>query len=277
MKEIYQIIAEELKTKDVYVKNVISLIDEGNTIPFIARYRKEMHGAMSDTDLRALADRLTYLRNLQERREAVKAAIEEQGKLTEELASAIDDAQTLAKLEDLYRPYKQKRRTRATVAREKGLEPLAAKLMLQTGAEPLVLAEEFIDEEKGVGSAEEALAGASDIIAEMLSDDADIRDALKKELRAHGIIESSAAKDEDSVYAQYYDFRQSYSKMAGHQTLAVNRGEKEGFLKVSLVCDEEKLKSIVRERIVTKKSPSEAILSAAAEDAFSRLIFPSIE
>ena len=277
MKEIYQIIAEELNQKESYVKNVIELIDEGNTIPFIARYRKEMHGAMSDTDLRALSDRLTYLRNLQERKDTVKASIEEQGKMTEELSQAIDEAQTLARLEDLYRPFKQKRRTRATIAKEKGLEPLAAKIMLQTSEDPSELAKEYIDEEKGVSNIEDALAGASDIIAEMLSDDAAVRDELRKELKAHAVIETAAAKEEDSVYAQYYDFKQSYSKMAGHQTLAVNRGEKEGFLKVSLVCDDEKMVSLIKKGLIKKKSPAEDFLSAAAEDAYSRLIFPSLE
>jgi len=277
MKELSQIIAKELGLKENYVANVIQLIDEGNTIPFIARYRKEMHGTMDDTTLRNLAERLTYLRNLEERREAIKSSIEEQGKMTEELSAAIDDAETLSKLEDLYRPYKQKRRTRAIIAKEKGLEPLSAKIMLQTASSIEELAKEYIDEEKGVKTIEDALAGASDIIAEMLSDDAEVRDMLREELKEHGVVESVAAGEDDSVYAQYYDFHQGYKKMAGHQTLAVNRGEKEGFLKVSIVCDEEKLMKMLEDRIVLKTSPAESFLRAAADDAYTRLIFPSLE
>ncbi len=277
MDNIIQLISKELGLKAVYVENVVKLLDEGNTIPFIARYRKEMHGAMDDSALRTLFDRLSYLRNLNERREAVKASINEQGKLTKELELALNNAESLARLEDLYRPYKQKRRTRATVAKEKGLEPLAAALMLQTGDSPEALAEKYIDQGKGIASAEEALAGASDIIAEMLSDDAEARDELRIYLKEHALIESIRAGEEDSVYSLYYDFSRAYSKMQPHQTLAVNRGEKDGFLKVSLACDDEKLKRKLSDRIVTKKSPSSQILENAAFDAYSRLIFPSLE
>ncbi len=277
MDKIAQTIAKELSLKPVYVENVIKLLDEGNTIPFIARYRKEMHGIMDDTSLRALFDRLTYLRNLNERKDTIKASIEEQGKLTEELAKEIDDAETLARLEDLYRPYKQKRATRASKAKEKGLEPLAMAIMLQTKDEPEKLAEEYVNEEKGVNNVKEALQGASDIIAEMLSDDAEARDELREALKGHALIKSEKAKDEDSVYSQYYDFSQPYSKMQGHQTLALNRGEKEGFLKVSLICDEEKLKDMLKSRIVSKSSPAETLLTEAAFDAYDRLIFPSLD
>lgn len=277
MDQIVKTIAQELSMKPAYVENVIKLIDEGNTIPFIARYRKEMHGSADDTTLRALSERLTYLRNMNERKETIKAAIEEQGKLTEELAAAIDAAETLAKLEDLYRPYKQKRRTRASIAKEKGLEPLATALLLQTKEEPAKLAEEYVDPEKGVETAQDALAGASDIIAEMLSDDAELRDVLREDLKEHCLIESVNAKDEDSVYSQYYDFHQAYKKMAGHQTLALNRGEKEGFLKVTIACDEEALKNIVKNKVVSRTSPAEEILTNAAYDAYDRLIFPSLE
>lgn len=252
MDNIAQTISKELGLKAAYVENIIKLFDEGNSIPFIARYRKEMHGAMDDTTLRELFDRLNYLRSLNERRESIRALIDEQGKLSEELAQAIDRAETLAKLEDLYRPYKQKRRTRAVIAKEKGLEPLATALLLQSGSDPSKLAEAYIGGEKGAASAAEALAGASDIIAEMFSDDAETRDELRAYLKEHSSISSSAAKEEDSVYSMYYDFSQPYSKMQAHQTLAINRGEKEGFIKVKLVCDEDRLKKNYAEDLSKK-------------------------
>ena len=226
MESISQILARELDRPQSHIDNVIALLDEGNTIPFIARYRKELHGAMDDTSLRNLAERLEYLRNLQERRDTVKKAIEEQGKLTEELSAAIDQAQTLAALEDLYRPYKQKRRTRATMAKEKGLEPLALQLFAQGPGlpEPETLAKDYIDPEKGVATVEEALAGASDIIAEMISDDAEIRKNLRSFIEAGGRLESRAATEEDTVYRLYYEFSQSLSRLQGHQILAINRG-----------------------------------------------------
>ncbi len=277
MKSISQIIAEELQTKEEYVNNVIALLDEGNTIPFIARYRKEMHGTMDDTRLRTLSERLTYLRGLQERREAVKSAIAEQGKLTEELSAAIDEAQTLSVLEDLYRPYKQKRRTRATIAKEKGLEPLAIQLLFQGKDDPMALAAAYVDAEKGVASPEEALAGACDILAESISDDAENRQVLRDYIGAHGVIVSCAAKDEDSVYSTYYDFHQALSRMQGHQTLALNRGEKEGFLKVTVELDQEAAKKLLSDRILRGSSPSGAYVKAASDDAYSRLIWPSLE
>ena len=277
MFNITQKISDELGVKAQYVENVISMIDEGNTIPFIARYRKELHGSMDDTKLRELSERLTYLRNLQERKDTVKSAIEEQGKLTEELAALIDAAETLAKLEDLYRPYKQKRRTRATIAKEKGLEPLAAFLMFHGKDDPLVKAAEFIDDEKGVADAEAALSGAMDIIAEMVSDDADNRAMLRDYINGHATVLSRAAKDEDSVYRQYYEFTQALSKMQGHQTLAVNRGEKEGFLKVTLDLDHDTAKKMLRGRLVRTSSPSKQYLEAASDDAYDRLIWPSLE
>ena len=206
-------IAAELDKLPQHVANVVQLLDEGNTIPFIARYRKELHGAMDDTALRTLEERLGYLRGLQERREAVKRSIEEQGKLTEELAAAIDAAKTLAEVEDLYRPYKQKRRTRATVAREKGLAPLAEVLFAQGPdcPDPLTEAATYIDTEKGVETAEEALAGASDIIAETISDDADLRKLLREALNRSGKLVSAAAVEEDTVYRLYYQFSQTIS------------------------------------------------------------------
>ena len=279
MESISQILARELDRPQSHIDNVIALLDEGNTIPFIARYRKELHGAMDDTSLRNLAERLEYLRNLQERRDTVKKAIEEQGKLTEELAAAIDQAQTLAALEDLYRPYKQKRRTRATMAKEKGLEPLALQLFGQTPGlpEPETLAKDYIDPEKGVATVEEALAGASDIIAEMISDDAEIRKILRAFIEAGGRLESRAATEEDTVYRLYYEFSQSLSRLQGHQILAINRGEKEGVLKVSVEVDREAALQRLRRAVVRPGSSAMAFVRAAAEDAYDRLLFPSLE
>ncbi len=279
MESISQILARELDRPQSHIDNVIALLDEGNTIPFIARYRKELHGAMDDTSLRNLAERLEYLRNLQERRDTVKKAIEEQGKLTEELSAAIDQAQTLAALEDLYRPYKQKRRTRATMAKEKGLEPLALQLFGQTPGlpEPETLAKDYIDPEKGVATVEEALAGASDIIAEMISDDAEIRKILRAFIEAGGRLESRAATEEDTVYRLYYEFSQSLSRLQGHQILAINRGEKEGVLKVSVAVDREAALQRLRRAVVRPGSSAMAFVRAAAEDAYDRLLFPSLE
>ncbi len=279
MESISQILARELDRPQSHIDNVIALLDEGNTIPFIARYRKELHGAMDDTSLRNLAERLEYLRNLQERRDTVKKAIEEQGKLTEELSAAIDQAQTLAALEDLYRPYKQKRRTRATMAKEKGLEPLALQLFGQTPGlpEPETLAKDYIDPEKGVATVEEALAGASDIIAEMISDDAEIRKILRAFIEAGGRLESKAATEEDTVYRLYYEFSQSLSRLQGHQILAINRGEKEGVLKVSVAVDREAALQRLRRAVVRPGSSAMAFVRAAAEDAYDRLLFPSLE
>ena len=239
MQTIPQILAKELGKPQQAVENVIALLDQGNTIPFIARYRKEQHGSMDDTALRKLEDRLRYLRNLETRRQEVKSAIDGQGKLTEELSASIDNAATLAEVEDLYRPYKQKRRTRATIAREKGLEPLAELLLAQAKdcPAPEEAAQAYLDPEKGVETAADALQGANDIIAELLSDDADLRKALRGLLSRQGHLRSVAAKEEDSVYRLYYDFDQPLPRLAGHQILAVNRGEKEGFLSVTVLLD----------------------------------------
>ena len=279
MAELVQILAQELGQNPKYIENVIALIDEGNTIPFIARYRKELHGAMDDTTLRTLSERLSYLRNLEQRKEEVKKTIAEQGKLTEELAEAIDRAKLLSEVEDLYRPYKQKRRTRATIAREKGLEPLAVKLYLQmkNGPAPERLARDYIDPERGVESVEDALRGASDILAETLSDDATIRKSLKELAAKRACLVSKEAKEEDSVYALYYDFRRELSKLQGHQVLAINRGEKEGFLKVSVELDREMALRILNNHSLRGPSPSEQFVRAAAADSYDRLIFPSIE
>ena len=281
MDTIIQILARELGRSEAHVENVVRLIDEGNTIPFIARYRKELHGAMDDTALRTLADRLQYLRNLDKRREEVKSAIEGQGKLTEELSAAIDAAATLAEVEDLYRPYKQKRRTRATVAREKGLEPLAELLFAQAadGPAPEEAAGAFIDPEKGVATAEDALQGASDIIAERISDDADIRKRLRELVWKKGsLVSAAAAKEpEDTVYRLYYAFRSPLNRVQGHQVLAINRGEREGVLKVSVEMEREAALIPVRRAVLNPGAPAMAFVRAAAEDAYDRLIFPSVE
>ena len=278
MDAIIQRIAQELNQKAEYVENVVRLLDEGNTIPFIARYRKELHGAMDDTALRTLEERLQYLRNLADRREAVKKSIEEQGKLTEELSAALDAAQTLAEVEDLYRPYKQKRRTRATAAREKGLAPLAEVLLAQGPdcPDPAAEAANYVDPEKGVETAEDALAGASDIIAETISDDAALRKTLRALLERDGRLCSQAA-GEDSVYRLYYDFSQALQKLQGHQILAVNRGEKEGFLKVHVELDRDRALQTVRRHVVVPGSAAMEFVKSAAEDAYDRLIFPALE
>ncbi len=280
MQTIAERLAQELNQSLSHVENVIALLDEGNTIPFIARYRKEMHGAMDDQTIRDLAERLQYLRNLEERRGEVKSAIEAQGKLTEELTAAIDAAQTLAEVEDLYRPYKQKRRTRATVAREKGLEPLARTIFDQEKGTPApeVLAAQYIDAEKGVETVEDALAGASDIIAEWISDDADIRKVLRQQMMQRGQLGTKAAKeDTDSVYRLYYDFTQPLNKLQSHQILAINRGEKEEFLKVSVEADREQILRTIFRSVVVPGSSAMAFVRAAAEDAYDRLLEPSME
>ena len=279
MQDIIQQLAAELNKDPRHVENVVRLLDEGNTIPFIARYRKELHGAMDDTALRNLEERLQYLRNLADRREAVKKAIEEQGKLTEELSAAIDAAQTLAEVEDLYRPYKQKRRTRATAAREKGLAPLAEVLFAQGPdcPDPAAEAAKYVDPEKGVETAEDALAGASDIIAETISDDAALRKTLRSLLEREGKLCSQAAVEEDSVYRLYYDFAQPLSRLQGHQVLAINRGEKEDFLKVRVELDRDRALQTVRRHVIVPGSAAMEFVKAAAEDAYDRLIFPALE
>ena len=279
MQTIAEILAQELGQKLEYVENVVRLIDEGNTIPFIARYRKEMHGAMDDTTLRALETRLTYLRNLQDRRDEVKKAIENQGKLTPELSAAIDAAGTMTEVEDLYRPYKQKRRTRGSIAREKGLEPLAEAIFAQDGRDPQALAQDYIDPEKGVNTAEEALQGANDIIAENLSDDADIRKALRQLVMRRGTFTCKAAEDaeEDGVYRLYYDFCQPIPRLLDHQILAINRGEKEGILKPAVTLTGNEGAALVCRAALKPTAQVSAFVRTAAEDAYDRLIFPAIQ
>ena len=277
--DIIQTLAQELDKNPQHVKNVVQLLDEGNTIPFIARYRKELHGAMDDTSLRTLEERLQYLRGLAERRETVKKSISEQGKLTDELAAAIDNAKTLAEVEDLYRPYKQKRRTRATAAREKGLEPLASLLFAQERGcpRPEDAARDFIDPEKGVETLADALQGANDIIAEWISDNAAIRGSLREMLEKRGTLRSLAATEEDSVYRLYYDFEQPLSRLQGHQILAINRGEKEKMLSATVLLDREQALPLLRRAVVKPGSATMDFVKAAAEDAYDRLIYPSLE
>ena len=278
MKSISEILANELKEKQIHIDNVIALLDEGNTIPFIARYRKEMHGSMDDTKLRTLESRLKYLRNLQERREEIRKAIDTQGKLTEELDASINNATILSELEDIYRPYKQKRRTRATVAKEKGLEPLAQQLFLQDGRSPEMLAKEYIDPEKGVDSVETAISGASDIIAEMISDDPAIRKALRDKMERFAVVTTQAVDpDASSVYQNYYAFTCSVRRLQNHQILAINRGEKEGILRVSAALPGLEGQALVCRMALKPSRVISSIVRAAAEDAYNRLIAPSIE
>ena len=278
MQSIVEILAQELGQKQQYIENVVNLIDEGNTIPFIARYRKEMHGAMDDTTLRNLETRLTYLRNLQQRRDEVKKSIENQGKLTEELSAAIDNASTMTEVEDLYRPYKQKRRTRGSIAREKGLDPLAQAIFAQDGQNIEKLAQGFLDEEKGIATVEEAIAGASDIIAENLSDDAEIRKNLRALVMRRGSLVSKADDpDTDTVYKLYYDFNQSITRLMDHQILAINRGEKECILKVSITLPGNEGPALVCRAALKPTMQVSTLVKTAAEDAYDRLIFPSIQ
>ena len=276
---IIEQLARELNRPAEHIENVVRLLDEGNTIPFIARYRKELHGSMDDTALRTLEERLAYLRNLTERKESVKASIAEQEKLTDELAAAIDAAQTLAEVEDLYRPYKPKRRTRATVAKEKGLEPLAALLFAQERdcPRPEEAAADYLSAEKGVETLADALQGANDIIAEWISDDAAVRRSLRELLEKCGRLRSLAATEEDSVYRLYYDFEQPLSRLQGHQILAVNRGEKEKMLSATVLLDRELALPLLRRAVVKPGSAAMEFVKAAAEDAYDRLIYPSLE
>ena len=278
MQNIAQTVASELSLRADYTQNIITLLDDGNTVPFIARYRKEMHGSMDDQMIRTVADRVQYLRNLQQRKTEVISSITEQGKLTDELNDQILNAKTLAEVEDLYRPYKQKRRTRATVAKEKGLEPLSELILAGGNGKSLnEIAADFISEEKEVLTAEDALAGAADIIAEQLSDNADIRRLLKELINKRGQLSSKAATDEDSVYRMYYDYLEPVNKIQSHRVLAVNRGEKEKFLKVAVVVDEGEAMRILYNRLPNLTNEYNEFLTATANDSYTRLIFPSVE
>ena len=279
MQTITQILAAELDCAEKYVQNVVALLDEGNTIPFIARYRKEAHGGMDDTALRTLETRLQYLRSLEARRAEVRELIAAQEKLTDALSAQIDAAATLAELEDIYRPFRPKRRTRATIAKEKGLEPLADAILAQTRdmLPPEKLALDYIDPEKGVGSVEDALAGAGDILAERISDDAALRKRLRELTAQRAVLRSKAAKEEDSVYRLYYDFTQPVSRLQSHQVLALNRGEREGWLRISVDMDEELAVQTIRRAVVTPGTPAMAFLGAVCADSYDRLLAPSLE
>ena len=279
MDKFTSLLAKEFSRREEHIENILRLLDEGNTVPFIARYRKEMHGTTDDQTIRAIADRLAYLRGLDERKAAVVSAIEAQGKLTDELSAAIENAQTLAEVEDIYRPYKQKRRTRATIAREKGLAPLAELLLSQTVTSGTLeaLAAPYVNEEKGVMSTDDALAGAGDIIAETISDDAAIRAALRRLYRTRGVLWAKAATDEDSVYRLYYDYREPVSRVQCHRVLAVNRGEREGMLKAGVEIEDALALQEIRRAVFRGISISNAVVNACCEDAWRRLIEPSAE
>lgn len=277
--DIISILSEEFKIKKEYVENIVNLIDQDNTIPFIARYRKEMTGSCDDQVLRELNDRLEYLRNLEKRKEEIISSITEQEKMTDELMKDIKEATTLARLEDIYRPYKQKRRTRATVAKEKGLEPLANIIYLQMTKTGTIedIAKEYIDEEKGVISTEDAISGAQDIIAEIISDNAEARTKLREYMQKNALISSCNAKDEDSVYSMYYDYSEPVGKIPSHRILAMNRGEKEEFLKVSIEVSEDAMITILEDMFIIGESIGKGILKDAICDSYKRLIFPSME
>ncbi len=272
------ILAAEFGLRPAQVSAAVELLDAGNTIPFIARYRKEATGSLDDQVLREMAERLEYLRNLDKRREEIRKSLTEQDVLTEELEGKLAAARTLSELEDLYRPYRPKRRTRATVAKERGLEPLALWLMMQDPhGDPMAEAGKYIDAEKEVPDAESALAGARDILAETVSDDADIRKALRGMMMREGVLVTKAAKEEDSVYSMYYDFREPVRSMAAHRILAVNRGEREEYLKVSLEVPEEKALESIRGTYMRGSGAVSAQVAEACGDAWERLIFPSLE
>lgn len=276
--DILKKLQDEFKLRPSQVENTVKLIDDGNTIPFIARYRKEMTGSLDDQTIRELNERLVYLRNMDEQRDKIIATIDEQGKLTDELKEAIEKAETLTELEDIYRPYRPKRKTRASVAKEKGLEPLSQFIYEGNCDENSVKveAEKYIDEEKGVASVDEALAGASDIIAENISDDANIRKRLRVVMNHNAVITSKGAKDDLSVYEIYGEFSENVKKIPGHRILALNRGEKEGFLKVNIEIDRDTALNIVKSNHVNGDSYCAKLVDIAAEDAYDRLIFPSV-
>lgn len=277
--DILATVAEELGIRRTQAEAAAMLLDEGNTVPFIARYRKEATGSLDDQVLRALADRLTYLRGFEARKQEICDKITEQGNMTEAVQSMLARARTMAELEDVYRPFRPKRKTRASVAREQGLAPLADRLLAQepSSPPPLVLAQEYADPEKGVESAEAALQGAKDIIAEYVSDAPQPRGLLRALAYEEGVIETRAARDEDSVYRTYYDYSEPVSKIAGHRVLAINRGETEGYLKVSLALDEGKALHILYSAFVRPGSACTPVVEDAAKDAYARLIFPALE
>ena len=277
--DINKTLAEEFKLRQEQIDNTVALLDDDKTIPFIARYRKELTGSLDDQVLREIADRLTYLRNLEKRKGEIISSITEQEKMTDEIMSAIENAKTLVEVEDIYRPFKPKRKTRASVAREKGLEPLAELILTQDKkCDPQVEGSKFINEEKGVKSADEALQGAMDIIAEDISDDADLRKYIRTLFSQIGVISSKASDENtESVYENYYDYAEAVGKIAGHRVLALDRGEKEGVLKVSVNVPEGAGERACVSRYVKNKSECGQLVTAACEDGYKRLIYPSIE
>ena len=271
-------LSEEFKIKEEYATNIIDLLDEGNTIPFIARYRKEMHGTLDDQTIREISERLDYLRGLDKRRDEIAHLIADQNKMSDDIQKALDNAKTLAELEDIYRPYKPKRKTRASVAKEKGLEPLADMIFAQGNLIPIDEAQKFIDTEKGIESAEDALQGAMDIIAENISDNAEIRKRLKNIIRLNAYIISKAADPEkESVYTVYYDYRELVKNIPSHRILAIDRGEKEDFLKVSIEIEAERCLNIMQKLLVKGSNECSELVKTACEDSYERLIFPSVE
>lgn len=278
MNKIIKNIAEELGIKEEQVNNTVKLIDEGNTIPFIARYRKEATGGLSDEILRDLDERLKYLRNLEERKQEVIKSIDSQGKLTDEIVEALENAKTLSEVEDIYRPYKQKKKTRATVAKAKGLDPLAQIIFEQQDKRNIEeIAKEFVDEEKGVLTVEEAIQGAKDIIAENISDNANYRKQIKRMCYKDGIITVKGATDEKSTYEMYYNFNEKVNRIPSHRILAINRGEKEEYLKVKIEKPEDYILEMINKDIIKGATQYTKILEETIEDSFKRLIEPSIE
>ena len=276
--DIQKQLTAEFKLRQEQVEATVKLIDEGNTIPFIARYRKEVTGSLDDQILRELHERLTYLRGLLKRKDEINASITSLEQMTDEIEKALSEAKTLSELEDIYRPYKPKRKTRASVAKEKGLEPLAAKILFQLPAfNPLEAAGEYINEEKGVATAVEALAGAQDIIAEIISDNADCRKLLRQYLAKFGVLKAVGTKEDMGVYAMYNEFSEPIARIAGHRVLAIDRGEREGFLKTSVAIDDEACKSILYRHYVKGENACSEVVKAAAEDGYGRLILPSLE
>ncbi|MBP3372741.1 MAG: RNA-binding transcriptional accessory protein, partial [Clostridia bacterium] len=277
--DILSTIAKELNIKETQVENAVKLIDDGNTIPFIARYRKEAHGGLTDTQLRDLFDSLTYLRNLEEAKEKALSAIEAQGKLTPEIEAALASAATMTEVEDIYRPFRPKRRTRATIAKEKGLEPLALLLLMQNqkSGSAEQIAQPFVDAEKGVNDVQEALQGARDILSEQMSDDADVRKSLRELVTRTGVLESRNSKEEESVYSMYYAFSQEVRSIPAHRVLAVNRGEREEFLKVTIRMDDAACVGVLEKAFVREGSVTTEQVKMTAADAWERLLKPSIE
>ena len=271
-------LVKEFGIQEKYIRSVIDLLDEGATVPFIARYRKEATGGLSDVQLRDLYERLNYLKNLQDRKASVKSLIEEQGKLTEELSSQIDAAETLTEVEDLYRPYKQKKKTRASIAVEKGLKPLAEVIFEgEFKGDIKEYANEFIDEEKKVNTADEALAGAVDIISEMISDEASFRKWIRTYLTNKGFIESSGNSEERTPYEMYYDYKEKVNMIPSHRILAISRGEDEKVLSVKIVGDEEFILNYLRSNLLKDNNETDPYIEMAIKDGYKRLIFPSIE